>query len=152
MPNNFISSGIIPNNLVYGEYDIYYTLTKQNEDKNHIYYECIMQEYRQRRFEFIFNKQTNIIEIINQVSEKYPIFRRMAVEYTDEMYDMISNMYIIDEDYKTKVYTPDFFGDPYFRFSQTKNGISVGIALDYMFRVKNGINVKVKMPKDYNDL
>lgn len=147
-----VLEGVIPSSLAYGEYDIHYTLEKQNEEGDNIYYKCEMQEYRSRSFEFIYNKQTNVIEVINQVSEKYPIFRRMAVEYTDEMYKMISDMYIIDEDYKNKVYMPEFFGDPYFRFSQTKNGISVAVVLDYMFRVKNGISVKVKMPKDFKDL
>ena len=146
-----IVEGVVPSRLVYGyeDSDIKYKVEKYNENGNDIYYKCWMKEWYSREFEFIYNKETNDIEIINQVSEKYPIFRRMALKYTDEIYNIVSDMYIIEENDKKWIYDSDYFSDPYFRFSRTKNGISVGVLMDYIFREKNGINVKVKMPKNY---
>jgi hypothetical protein len=145
-----VLEGIIPSELVYdGESDIKYKIEKYKEDGNNIYYKCIMEEYYSREFEFIYNKETKEIEIINQITEKYPIFRRMALDYTDDIYNIVSDIYIIQEDDKKWIYDSEYFSDPYFRFSMTKNGISVGVLMDYIFREKNGINVKVKMPKNY---
>ena len=146
-----IIEGIVPSSIVYGYEDSYikYKVEKYNEDGNDIYYKCYMEEYYPREFEFIYNKETKEIEIINQVSEKYPIFRRMALEYTNEIYNIVSDIYIIEEDDKKWIYDSEYFSDPYFRFSRTKNGISVGVIMDYIFREKNGINIKVKMPKNY---
>lgn len=146
-----VLEGVIPSSIVYGYEDshIKYKVEKYNEDGNDIYYKCYMEEYYPREFEFIYNKETKEIEIINQVSEKYPIFRRMALEYTNEIYNIISDIYIIEEDDKKWIYNSDYFSDPYFLFSRTKNGISVGVLMDYIFREKNGINIKIKMPKNY---
>lgn len=147
-----VLEGVVPSILVYGyngESDVNYKVEKYNEDGNDIYYKCWMREWYAREFEFIFDRETNEIEIINQVSEKYPIFRRMALEYTNEIYNIVSDLYIIEEDDKKWIYESDNFSDPYFRFSMTKNGISVGVLMDYIFREKNGINIKVKMPKNY---
>lgn len=146
-----IVEGIVPSRLVYGYEDSYvkYKVEKYNEDGNDIYYKCYMEEYYPREFEFIYNKETKEIEIIKQVSEKYPIFRRMALEYTNEIYNIVYDLYIIEEDDKKWIYDLENFSDPYFRFSITKNGISVGVLMDYIFREKNGINIKVKMPKNY---
>jgi hypothetical protein len=147
-----VLEGIVPSSTVYGfidESDVEYRVKKYKEDGDNIYYNCLIREWYSREFEFIYNKERKEIEIINQVSEKYPIFRRMALEYTNEIYNIVSDIYIIEEDDKKWVYDLENFSDPYFRFSVTKNGISVGVLMDYIFREKNGINIKVKMPKNY---
>jgi hypothetical protein len=146
-----IVEGVVPSRFVYGFEDsnIKYKIEKYKEVGDNIYYRCYMEEYYPKEFEFVYNKKRKEIEIINQVSEKYPIFRRMALKYTDEIYNIISDMYIIEEDDKKWVYDSDYFSDPYFRFSRTKNGISVGVLMDYIFREMNGINIKIKMPKNY---
>ena len=145
-----VLSGIIPRDLVYThKYDINYKIDKYKEDDSDIYYNCYIKEVYSRDFEFIFNKKTKEIEIINQVSGKCPIFRKMTLEYTDKIYNIVSDMYIIDKYYISKVYHKEYFIDPYFRFSLTKSGISIAVLMDYIFREQNGIHVKVKMPTDY---
>ena len=153
MYNLSVLEGIIPSDLTYFcENDISYKLEKYKEDGVNIYYKCIMREWSLRQFEFIYNRDLNEIEIINEVSKSYPLYKKMILEYTNNIYKIISNIYIIDENYAKKLNMPQYFLDPYFRFTLTKNGISIGIVMDYIFRVKNGINVKVKIPKDYNDM
>lgn len=149
-------SGTIPRELIYGgeeEGSVDFTVEKIKEENDTIYYNCHMKAWYNRTTKFIFNKATNVIASWNEVSEKYPVFRLMAVEYSDPEYNRIPQIYIIEDDYRSKVYHNDHFTDPYYRFPVTKNGIGVSTLYYYIFTEINKIEgIKVVYPKQYSEL
>ena len=149
-----ILTGTIPENLIYGgEGDVEFTIEKIKEENDIIYYNCHMKAWYIRTTKFIFNKTTKVIESWGEVSEKYPVFRRMAVEYSDPDYRRIPQIYIIEDDYRSKVFYDDYFADPYYRFPVTKNGIGVSTLYYYIFTVVNGIEgISIIYPKQFNEL
>lgn len=93
-----ILSGTIPKELVYGgeeEGPIEFIVEKIKEENDIIYYNCHMKGWYSRVTKFTFNKTTKIVASWDEVSEKYPVFRLMVVQYTDEMYKHIPHIYIL---------------------------------------------------------
>ncbi len=149
-----ILTGTIPENLIYGgEGDVDFIIEKIKEENNTIYYNCHIKACYNRTTQFTFHKITKVIESCGEVSEKYPVFRRMAVEYSDADYSRIPQIYIIEDAYKNKVYYDDHFADPYYRFPVTKNGIGVSTLYYYIFTELNGIQgISIIYPKQFNEL
>lgn len=151
-----ILSGTIPRELIYGGEEeglVEFTVEKIKEENNTIYYNCHMKAWYNRTTKFTFNKYTKVVASWDEVSEKYPVFRLMAVEYIDEMYKYIPQIYIIEDDYRSKVYNNDHFTDPYYRFPVTKNGIGVSTLYYYIFTTINKIEgIHVVYPKQYYEL
>jgi len=151
-----ILSGIIPSELVYGgdeEGDLEFNIKKMDEDDNIIYYTCtIIARFSDRITRFAYNKHTKNISSYNEVSEQYPVFRRMGIDYSDPYYNNIADIYIIDDDYIKNVYYDEYFADPYYRFPITKNGIGVSTLYYHIFTTINGINdIKIIYPKQYGE-
>jgi hypothetical protein len=151
-----ILSGTIPSTLIYGgeeEGDVDFIIKKLDEDNDVIYYCCMMQGWSSRITHFTFNKLTKIIESWNEVSENHPLFRRIAIDYTDSDYNRIPDIYIVENDYQEYVYYDDYFADPYYRFPITKNGIGVSTLYYHIFTTINLIDgITIKYPKQYWEL
>jgi hypothetical protein len=151
-----ILTGTIPENLIYGgeqEGDVDFIIEKIKEENNTIYYNCHIKACYNRTTKFTFDKITKVIESWGEVSEKYPVFRRMAVEYSDPDYNRIPQIYVVEDAYKNKVYYDDHFADPYYRFPVTKNGIGVSTLYYYIFTTVNGIEgISTIYPKQFNEL